>query len=107
MEIDTLNVENAPNPENSKTPPPDENKTADKDKIKKADTSRESHTTTQNPHQKCAFYRNKLSYYISRMRTGYKANQYPNLEGKRREYQRKLWRYCREGVLAQPQPKTP
>lgn len=45
--------------------------------------------------KRCARYRERLSYYRSKMRAGYKAHQYNALEEKRRHYRRQLHRECR------------
>ncbi len=102
--INTLSVYNAPNSEDPKSSPPNEHKTTNN---KKGEKFKQSKNSTQNPNRKCAFYKKKLSYYISRMRAGYVAKQYNHLEQKRRKYRRKVLQSCREGVITQSNSKKP
>ena len=44
--------------------------------------------------KRCAVYQDKYDYYTSRMRAGYKAQQYTGLEQKRRHYREQLRRSC-------------
>ncbi len=53
------------------------------------------HDSAERLARRCARYRERLAYYTSKMRAGYRARQYNTLEGKRRDYRRRLHRECR------------
>ncbi len=106
-EFNTLRIENVSKSEAPIAPSSSEDKKFPKEKKKKQDKHNKSKYATKSLDHICALYKKKLNHYISRMRAGYEAKQYNHLEGKRREYRRKLWQFCREGPFVQPHSTNP
>ena len=105
-EFNALRVENAPNNEAARAPSSSEDKIIPRERKNTQDKQNKLKYATKSADQICALYKKKLNHYISRMRAGYEAKQYNHLEGKRREYRRKLWQSCREGPFVQPDPNN-
>ncbi len=51
-------------------------------------------TPTEKHTERCTYYQERLDYYTSVMRAGYKPSRYNSLEEKRRYYRKKLREKC-------------